>query len=89
MSMVEVVKRKTYADSKSAFSEIELRIGNADESGKGEVQFADNPRVGYQGAATEDKAAVFDLGGSVSGRYLTLQRLTDRLAVAEIYVTAK
>ena len=91
ISRVEVVKRNSDpdADAKTAFSEVELRIGNADESVTGETQFADNPRVGYQGAHTTDKTAVFDLAGSASGRYLTLQRLTERLAISEVYVTVQ
>ena len=82
---VEVVKRHSLY---MRFREVELRIGNADESGKGVVQFTENPLVGYSGPATNDPVCVFNLESKyVYGKYLTLQIIeVEHIEAAELFI---
>ena len=69
------------------FGEIELRIGNNDESGLGIAHFRLNPLVGYYPGYNTDPVASFGPLGKVRGRYLTLQRINrNYLDASEIYV---
>ena len=82
---VEVVKRHSLY---MRFREVELRIGNADESGNGVVQFTENPLVGYSGQATNDPVCVFNLESKyVYGKYLTLQIIVEEhIEAAELFI---
>ena len=55
------------------FQEVELRVGNVDESSKGMALFTDNPLVGTTGATNPDPIHRFDLNPALTGRYVTLQ----------------
>ena len=80
---VEVSKRTREF---TRFSQVELRIGNVDESNKGAVQLSDNQLVGFFGEGVDERIAVFHMVGQVNGRFLTLQRLVDGFELAEVFI---
>ena len=71
------------------FRDIELRIGDNDESTMGRVQFWQNPLVAFYPGNNGDLLAVFDVeGGGASGKFLTLQsKVETELEIAEIDVS--
>ena len=76
-----VVKRKRFEDR---FSHVELRLGNADESSKGLVQFSENTLVATYGAPQ----AGLPLVRPSSGRFLTIQGVEEGkgLEFDEVYI---
>ena len=82
-----VVSKRTISDY-AGFSDVELRIGNRDESGQGVVQLSGNPLVGrFDGPVHGEKMAVFQLAERPeSGKFLTLQRISGRLTVDEVFI---
>ena len=84
ITRVDVAKR---SNQYPYFKEVELRVGNVDESDKGAVQLTANPKVGHFGAATGERVAVFDLTQSpASGKFLTLQQVQGALNVNELFI---
>ena len=84
---VRVVKRALSEGTLRRFGDIELRIGDNDESGLGNTQFRFNPLVGYYPGNNIEPVAIFGPLNNVQGRFLTLQRISiGYLDVAEIYV---
>ena len=73
--------------STKGVEEIELRIGNVNESGKGVAQFTENP-VGFFDQATTDPVVVFNLESQyVSGQYMTLQVVQNvHIEATELFV---
>ena len=82
ITRVEVVKRVRLYER---FSKVELRIGNVDESGKGAVQFSDNPLAGFFDEPVDERIAVFNVDNGC-GIFLTIQRLIAELAMAEVFI---
>ena len=82
---VEEAKRH---NSYAVFKQVELRVGNSDESGEGAVKLSANPLVGYFDAAVPgEMMAVFDLEEKpASGRFLTLQQAKERLGIDELFI---
>ena len=80
-----VVKRKRFEDR---FSHVELRLGNADESSKGLVQFSENPLVATYGAPQAGTWAGLPLVRPSSGRFLTTQGVEEGkgLEFDEVYI---
>ena len=69
------------------FAEVELRIGNNDESAKGTHQLNGNELVGFYPKASLEPIAVFELPTPATGRFLTLQILSaNYMEISEIYV---
>ena len=73
ISRVEAVKRRSLNER---FQQVELRIGDADETGKGLEQLSANPLVGYFGEMVNNPLATFEVAPPADGKYLTLQKLT-------------
>ena len=69
------------------FANVELRIGNNDESRSLSKQLTRNPVAGHYAGGNKDPKAIFTLGAGVDGRYLTLQLLdSGTLDVGELAV---
>ena len=86
MTLVHVQKRSAENVLKR-FAEVELRIGNNDESGKGAQKLSGNKLVGFYPAANLEPIAAFELQTQASGRFLTLQILSaNYMEISEIYV---
>ena len=72
------------------FNNVELRIGNADESDKGLSQFTENQLVSIYpspSSTTFSATATFVVPSPVNGRYLTLQILDSaNLEIKELWV---
>ena len=69
------------------FAEVELRIGNTDESQNGLQQWTGNPLMGYYPSPNLDLLAPFEIQPAATGRFMTLQILmNDYLVIAEITV---
>ena len=82
-----MVKRALSEGTLRRFGDIELRIGDNDESGLGNTQFRFNPLVGYYPGNNIEPVAIFGPLNNVQGRFLTLQRISEGyLEVTEIYV---
>ena len=90
MTMVQVLKRTEAAHASNVstrFAEVELRIGNEDESGSGVQQLTQNPIVGLYPGANLEPLATFQLQPPASGRFLTLQILSaNSLEIGELSV---
>ena len=68
------------------FAQVELRIGNTDESNKGLNQFSSNTLVGYYGSANHETIATFQFEPR-NGRFMTLQILAqNHLEINELFV---
>ena len=68
------------------FREVELRIGNRDESEKGLVSFSDNKLVGFYPDANDELEVLFTFPPTY-GRFLTLQILRQgHLELNELFV---
>ena len=71
----------------SIFIDIELRIGDNNESGLGITQFRFNPLAGFYAGNNTDHVASFGPLSNVMGRYLTFQRISLGFPeIAEIHV---
>ena len=71
----------------SIFIDIELRIGDNNESGLGITQFRFNPLVGFYAGNNLDPVTSFGPLNNARGRYLTLQQISAHiLEISEIYV---
>ena len=71
---VEIFKRQPNANVIQRFANVELRIGNHDQSGKGAVRLTDNPLVRvHVGGDLDPEPAIIELERPADGRYLTLQ----------------
>ena len=88
ITRVEVAKSST---ANYPFEQVELRIGNVDESHKGDVHLSENSLVGYFGEARAEQMAVFAMaeGDLPSGKFLTLQQFSGRMMVAEVFLFVK
>ena len=71
---MEVFKRLLNSEVIQRFANVELRIGNHNQSGKGAVHLTENPLVGcHVGGDLDPEPAIFVLDKPADGRYLTLQ----------------
>ena len=74
MHRVEIFKRQPNENVIQRFANVELRIGNHDQSGKGPVRLTDNPLVKvHVGGDLDPEPAIIELERPADGRYLTLQ----------------
>ena len=82
-----MVKRLTSVGSRLKFAGVEVRLGDADESGVGEVQLGENELVAfYVGETLEDEALIV-LAKPAGGRFLTLQSVNNNgLEVNELFL---
>ena len=86
INKVEVYKRIIKSEWTERFAQVELRIGNNDESNKGLSQFSSNTWVGYYGSGNHDPVATFQFEPR-SGRFMTLQILAqNHLEINELFV---
>ena len=82
-----VVIKRNLAGTEIRFKGIELRMGNADESGKDTVQLSANPLVGFHQGPVSDRVVIIEFFNKATGRYLTLQTIeATQLEIAEIDV---
>ena len=82
---MRIVKRAT---GRHQFQNVNVRIGNADETGSTSVEFSQNPIVGTFGLKTNDLEHIFDINPRANGRYMTLQNhISDVLSIDEVYVS--
>ena len=76
-------------DTVKKFNNVELRVGNADESDKGLSQLTENPLVSIypSPSTTFSNYATFVISSPVNGRFLTLQILDSAsLEIKELWV---
>ena len=68
------------------FSQVELRIGNLDETGNGLAPFSKNKLAGYYPSGNLDPVVSFDFS-PINGKFLTLQIFSNTyLEINELFV---
>ena len=86
INAVKVYKRTVEDWMVPRFSQVELRIGNHDESEEGIVQFSKNKLVGFYPDGNNELQALFNFRPT-SGQFLTLQIMSPKnLEFNELFV---